>query len=116
MSYYVSWASTHIDELIDRSYPPPEAQWLHRADELCDKLKELEAEGAPYRSGERYTDTDLLFIDADSFFAVADAERALQLTLTELSDTYGIDPLEPSNATPAVIIPLTPTPHPPKAA
>lgn len=74
----------------DRSYYGYEEQREARLRELYDRLEELVATGAPYRSEDRFGEADYRYALPYAFSAISDVERAISVIADlDATELYG---------------------------
>ena len=94
MGYFSNLAIDCLDDYEDNSYPSPERQLLWRLDDLKDRLEELIAEGASYRTGYNYTENDIRYALPEHLGDISKVERAIKLAKEDLLNKYGINVYE----------------------
>ena len=91
MGYYSEIAINRNTYFHDDSWTTHKQQLLWRREDLQDRLEELKLRRAPYISSGCLTKDDLRYALPSCFGAVYDAEKALELAVSELKEKYGIN-------------------------
>lgn len=94
MGYFLN---LKIDYDEDDSYPSPDRQLMWRLEDLQSRLEELQENGEPPRykdDGLRLTDDDIRYAIPEYFMRIADVERAIDLTISDLRFKYNIEDVE----------------------
>ena len=80
----------------DRSYPSPEEQLIWRIEDLRNVIEELEQTNLPHDGGYHFSDDDIRYAIPEEFLrnsslrSVPMVERAIQLTIDDLANKYGL--------------------------
>lgn len=90
MKFYDRYRPYILDRDYDRSYPSPEKQLLWRLDDLADRLEELLAAGALYRSDYVYTEDAVRYALPKDLWDVDMVEQAIELAKDDLVNVYGL--------------------------
>ena len=91
MGYFSEIAINRNTYFHDDSWTTHKQQLLWRREDLQDRLEELKLRRAPYISSGCLTKDDLRYALPSCFGAVYDAEKALELAVSELKEKYGIN-------------------------
>ena len=91
MGYFSNLVCEHQEYYPDHSITEPKQQLLWRVEELQERLETLKAKGATYSSSVCYALDDLRYMLPVHFRTVFDTEKAIDLAVAELKNTYGID-------------------------
>ena len=91
MGYFSEIAINRNTYFQDISWSTHEQQLLWRCEDLQNRLEELKLQRAPYSSSGCLTKDDLRYALPSCFGAVYDAEKALELAVSELKEKYGIN-------------------------
>ena len=91
MGYFSNFAAQYGLYEHDHSYIPPEKHLLWRIEELELRLQELTAQHIAKRDeGACFSESDLRYVLPRHFLSVSDVEKAIELAVDELADSYGI--------------------------
>ena len=91
MGYFSEIAINRNTYFQDISWSTHEQQLLWRCEDLQNRLEELKLQEAPHSSSGCLTNDDLRYALPSCFGAVYDAEKALELAVSELKEKYGIN-------------------------
>ena len=91
MGYFSEIAINRNTYFHDDSWTTHKQQLLWRCEDLQNRLEELKLQRAPYSSSGCLTKDDLRYALPSCFGAVYDAEKALELAVSELKEKYGIN-------------------------
>lgn len=91
MGYFSKIAINRNTYFHDDSWTTHKQQLLWRREDLQDRLEELKLRRAPYISSGCLTKDDLRYALPSCFGTVYDAEKALELAVSELKEKYGIN-------------------------
>ena len=91
MGYFSEIAIKRNTYFNDDSWATHEQQLLWRCEDLQNRLEELKLQRASYSSSGCLTNDDFRLALPHCFGAVYDAEKALELAVSELKEKYGIN-------------------------
>ena len=91
MGYFSEIAINRNTYFHDDSWTTHKQQLLWRCEDLQNRLEELKLQRAPYSSSGCLTNDDFRLALPHCFGAVYDAEKALELAVSELKEKYGIN-------------------------
>ena len=91
MGYFSEIAINRNTYFHDDSWTTHKQQLLWRCEDLQNRLEELKLQEAPHSSSGCLTNDDLRYALPSCFGAVYDAEKALELAVSELKEKYGIN-------------------------
>ena len=91
MGYFSEIAIYRNIYFNDDSWATHEQQLLWRCEDLQNRLEELKLQRAPYSSSRCLTNDDFRLALPSCFGTVYDAEKALELAVSELKEKYGIN-------------------------
>ena len=91
LGYFSEIAINRNTYFNDDSWATHEQQLLWRCEDLQNRLEELKLQGLPYISSGCLTKDDLCYALPYCFGTIYDAEKALELAVSELKEKYGIN-------------------------
>jgi hypothetical protein len=91
MGYFSNLAAEYVPYEYDQSYPSPEEQLLWRLEDLEERLHELTTQRTGRRDeGACLSESDLRYVLPGQFLSVSDVRKAIDLTVNDLAERYGI--------------------------
>ena len=91
MGYFSNLAAQYVPYDHDHSYTPPEKQLLWRLEDLEERLHELTTQRTGRRDeGVCFSESDLRYVLPGQFLSVSDVRKAIELTVNDLAERYGI--------------------------
>ena len=91
MGYFSNLAAQYVPYNHDHSYTPPEKQLLWRLEDLEDRLHQLTIQQTGKRDeGVCFSESDLRYVLPGQFLSVSDVRKAIELTVNDLAERYGI--------------------------
>ena len=91
MGYFSNLAAQEVLHDHDHSYTSPEKQLLWRLEDLEERLHELTTQQTGRRDeGACFSESDLRYVLPGQFLSVSDVRKAIELTVNDLAERYGI--------------------------
>ena len=91
MGYFSNLAAQYVPYDHDHSYTPPEKQLLWRLEDLEERLHELTTQRTGKRDeGVCFSESNLRYVLPGQFLSVSDVRKAIDLTVNDLAERYGI--------------------------
>ena len=91
MGYFSNIAAHKVLYDYDHSYTPPEKQLLWRLEDLEERLHELTMQRTGRRDeGVCFSESNLRYVLPGQFLSVSDVQKAIELTVNDLAERYGI--------------------------
>ena len=91
MGYFSNLAAHEVLYDHDHSYTSPEKQLLWRLEDLEERLHELTTQRTGRRDeGACLSESDLRYVLPGQFLSVSDVRKAIELTVNDLAERYGI--------------------------